>query len=262
MTGRREADLRTRHVPPSAADYRASHAYAGKGLEYDQYYSTDPWQQFLWAREQLILRQVISDHFRGKDVHLLDFACGTGRISSFLENLVNSATGVDLSEPMLEIARQKLRRTRVIVADITSSPILDSERFNFITAFRFFTNAQPTLRKVVMAKLAALLTPDGILVFNNHQNADSLYWSLTSAAYRIRGKAWPESFRLMTRSEAVDLVEGAGLRLLAVKPVGFGHFPKIPLSRTFAQWTEDTAAKYEWLHRYSESMTVVCSAKC
>src|SRR5438552_10625693 len=91
--------------------YVDSHTNPGKGRQYDTVYTTDSWHRFLWAREQRILDQLLEDFFSGVPVDLLDFACGTGRIAGALEEKVRSAVGVDVSEPMLEVARSKLRRT-------------------------------------------------------------------------------------------------------------------------------------------------------
>jgi ubiquinone/menaquinone biosynthesis C-methylase UbiE len=51
------------------------------------------------------LPEIISKHVTGKKA--VDFGCGTGRSSRFLKDLGFKVTGVDISEDMLEIARNK-----------------------------------------------------------------------------------------------------------------------------------------------------------
>ena len=72
--------------------YTESHKYEAKGAEYEAYYQNKAWQRFLWSREQDIILRILDKYFANRDVHLLDFACGTGRITEFLENRVPNQT--------------------------------------------------------------------------------------------------------------------------------------------------------------------------
>ena len=159
--------------PMAVISYRDSHKYAGKGAEYEQYYQTQTWERFLWSREQQVILKIIDKYFADRDINLLDFACGTGRITSFLENRVKTSTGVDVSGSMLTIAEEKLKRTEIIEADITADNVLKPRNFNLITAFRFFLNAEPHLRSQAIKALSKLLADDGYFVFNNHHNLGS-----------------------------------------------------------------------------------------
>ena len=42
--------------------YRDSHTGTGKGQQYDSYYSTDPWQSFMWRREQDCIDDLLDTH--------------------------------------------------------------------------------------------------------------------------------------------------------------------------------------------------------
>ena len=123
----------------TSISYRDSHKYAAKGVEYERHYESQAWDRFLWSREREILLTILKKYFTGRDVHLLDFACGTGRITRFLEDRVKTSTGVDVSSSMLAIAKAKLKRTEIIEADITTENILKLRKFNLITAFRSFS---------------------------------------------------------------------------------------------------------------------------
>ena len=236
--------------------YRESHKHSAKGSEYKQHYETQDWDRFLWSREREILLKILAKYFAGRDTHLLDFACGTGRVTSFLEDHVTTSTGVDVSDSMLSVARQKLKRTEIIEADITVNNILKTRQFNLITAFRFFLNAEPELRSMAIETLADLLTEDSILVFNNHHNLGSPWIKLLHARHRQKN---PEGiFNVMSIKQMKGLVESAGLEIVELYPVGFFHPPKIPVSSHLNRAIDNVASRFKCLSRFSENPIVVC----
>jgi len=237
--------------------YRDSHKYPSKGAEYEAYYETQPWQRFLWSREQEIILRILEKYFAGRDVHLLDFACGTGRLTSFLENRVTTSTGVDVSSSMLAVAGEKLKRTEIIEVDITIDNVLKGRKFNLITAFRFFVNAEPPLRLAAMAALAKLLSEDGYLVFNNHQSYGSPWIKLLYMCHHLKN---PEGiFNVMTIDEMNRLIEEVGMEIVELYPVGFFHPPKISVPQMITNMIENICCKFKWIARLSESPIAVCS---
>ena len=63
----------------------------------------------MWKYEQALIDDLLSSHLANRDVSLLDFACGSGRITQFLETRVSRCTGIDVSKSMLDRARAKLK---------------------------------------------------------------------------------------------------------------------------------------------------------
>jgi SAM-dependent methyltransferase len=237
--------------------YRESHKYEGKGAEYEAYYENKPWQSYLWSREREIILRILEKYFTGRDVHLLDFACGTGRITELLENRVKTSTGIDVSGSMLDIAREKLKRTEIIEADITAENVLKPRKFNLITSFRFFVNAEPELRSAAMKALVELLDEDGCLVFNNHQNSGSPWIKLRNARYR---KNNPDGvLNVMSIEQMKNLAEAAGLKIIEIYPAGFFHPPKVPVSFRLNRAIDRAAGKLNCLNRFSENLIAVCS---
>jgi len=237
--------------------YRDSHKYSTKGAEYEAYYSTQLWEKFLWAREQEIIKQILEKYFTGRDVHLLDFACGTGRITSFLEGFVKTSTGVDVSASMLSIAREKLKRTEIIEADITVDKIFEGRRFNLIIAFRFFVNAEPILRSAAMHALSRLLSEDGYLVFNNHQSYGSPWVKLLYMRHQTKN---PEGvFNVLTIDEMNRLVADVGMEIVELYPAGFFHPPKIAVPRIVTGAIERICCGFKSLAQFSESPIAVCT---
>jgi len=185
--------------------YRDSHEYSSKGAEYEAYYETQPWQRFFWSREKEIILRILKKYFAGREIHLLDFACGTGRIASFLEDRVKTSTGVDVSSSMLTVARDKLKRTEIIETDITVDNVLEGRKFNLITAFRFFLNAEPPLHLAALKALAGLLSDDGYFVFNNHHNYGSPWIKLQYMRHRQKNHEC--IFNVMTIDEMINLLK-------------------------------------------------------
>ncbi len=205
-------------------DYRDSHM--GRGQDYHAIFTESPHTAKLWQMERSALDQAVQRFFPVEPPTHLDFACGTGRILHHLQPLVASSVGVDISASMLEVARKNSPSAQFIVGDLTQDDLLQGQSFDLITAFRFFPNAQPDLRSQVMSKLAELLTPRGIIVFNNHLNADSLYQSLLARTGRDPGHAMP-------MSEVDDLVASSGLQIrqesgFMLVPVPFPYFDRAP----------------------------------
>lgn len=214
------------------ADYRNAHH--GKGSDYHKSFAANVHRSVMWEIEQRILLDLLSAHFREPEqVNMLDFACGSGRVLQLLESHVGSATGVDVTESMLKVAGEVTKRSRLIHSDITRSNELDAERFDLITAFRFFPNAEPSLRTDAMAKLASLLAPGGILIFNNHIRTGSMrHRARLAKAKQGRLKSRKE-LHSMSDDEAAELLARHGLSIIderhtGVLPIIRDKKPKLP----------------------------------
>lgn len=232
--------------------YRDVHKDEGHGERYDGYIE-QPWQRWVWAREQQILLDVLDRYFGDREIHLLDFACGTGRILQFLEEKVETSVGVDVSIAMLDLARRKLKRTQLIEADITTKDTLPGEKYNLITAFRFFLNAEPPLRRQAMHALSSLLADDGILVFNNHGTASSPYIK----ALRLCSKATGRTSNAMSVRDMHELTRAAQLRIVEMHPASLAA-RRIGLPPSMCRFVERAGMKRPSLHRLFDEQVAVC----
>jgi SAM-dependent methyltransferase len=189
-------------------------SHKGKGRDYHQTFAPDvnPHRAMVWRLEQRTLDRIFRDHLSPGKVSHLDFACGTGRVLGHFLGRVSS-TGVDVAPSMMEVARGVAPSAELIEADLTQRDVLGDRRFDLITAFRFFPNAEPELREAVMKVLARHLAPRGVLVFNNHKNRNSLPGRIS----RFLGRAEPAPS--MIHAEVRELVEKAGLRILEALPL-------------------------------------------
>jgi SAM-dependent methyltransferase len=187
-------------------------------------YAPGTYADLLWQIEQDQLRAIVSELRSVKPrIEALDFASGTGRITALIEDLTDAATGIEISPAMCDIAARKVKRAKIICADILAANAPVEEKYDLITAFRFFLNADPSLRPVAMKALAARLRDkQSLLVFNNHGNLWShklMMWPY----YQIRriGKGRTATGNYLTTAQVQPLLEAAGLRLDRVLPSGF-----------------------------------------
>ena len=235
--------------------YRDSHTEEGKGTAYDEHYRTESWRKILWNQEQLVLSSILDIYFKNHVINLLDFACGTGRITSFLENRVETSTAVDVSKTMLDEAKKKLKRTKIIQADLTKNNVLEDRKFNLITAFRFFLNAEPGLRTETLQMLVSLLSKDGYIVFNNHRNKTSpLVWPKYFYHNNIRKR----NVQFMSYSEIKEMTGQAGIEIIRIYPVGLLSLPRIKLPEKLSRNIDNMAMKFRFSGIFSESPVVVC----
>jgi len=243
---------------PKAESYVNSHTTPGRGLAYDDYYASDPEVQYLWAQERRVLTQMLGDFYANRPVHLLDFACGTGRITSFLEDWVESSCGVDVSESMLMEARKKLARTALLKVNLLEECPFARKSFNLITAFRFFLNAEPGLRRAALNALAPLLAEDGCFVFNIHRNRYSFHHWLTGFYCRVR-HCPPE--RTLSIGECDRLLAQVGWEICRVYSVGLLHIPKLRFSDGARERGDQLGLRWKALGRFSDSPIIVARKK-
>jgi SAM-dependent methyltransferase len=150
--------------------YRSSHSTPGYGHRYSSNYAVGYYAGVFREIETPILKEIFATLGEGR-ASLLDFACGTGRITRLSVSYFDRVVGVDVSEEMLEIARSEGGPTYVC-RDITRLPL--GERFSVVTAFRFFLNAEHALRAEALAAIKQHLAPNGRLVCNIHMNSQSI----------------------------------------------------------------------------------------
>jgi len=194
--------------------YRNNFTKSSKPLEYEQQYAKNSYGEIVWSIEKKQLIDFVADFRRGQSrIDYLDFASGTGRIIAALEDHVDSAVGIEISPAMAQLAENKLRRARIICRDITSPDEPVEGKYDLITAFRFFLNAEPALKRAAMDSLAKRLKDrSSRLIFNNHGNLWShklLMWPYH--AMRRAGKGYIERGNYMTLKQARQLAKESGL---------------------------------------------------
>lgn len=164
-------------------DYRTSHASLGYGKIYQQTYQSGYYAAQWEHIEKPLLRRIFQRLHLAGNRRYLDFACGTGRILKVGEEVFEEATGVDISTDMAQHARHTCSRATIHAPhDVTQSPL--QQTFDVISAFRFFLNAEPDLRREVLTAMWEMQKPGGYIVCNSHVNSTSIL----GLTYRLRNR--------------------------------------------------------------------------
>lgn len=131
------------------------------------------------------LPEIIHRHSRGNKA--LDFGCGTGRSSRFLEQLDFDTTGIDISPRMLANARQLNPEGDYLqVEDGETFPFADSIFDLVLSTFTFDNVSTAEKKTFLFSELHRILKPDGRLI--NLVSTPEIYtheWaSFTTQAFR------------------------------------------------------------------------------
>lgn len=230
-------------------------------------YRANSYASCIWQIQQSVLQDILTS-FRlraNRPVKLLDFACGTGRITKFVEKFADVVVGIDISPEMVEVARTKGIKAEFIVGDILSGCKLMHLPYDVITSFRFLLNADVDIRKRVLLQLRqVIMESDGLLIVNVHGNSRSIRHPV------IVWKRWCQDkgktrnkqdvmLNEMSPSEAKHLLAETGFEV--VEQIGFGIMPSVlyrtPLRRT-ALAIDRFAATRGWLKSWSIDLMFVC----
>jgi len=181
-------------------------------IQYDEMYRhATTYDAIIWDLEKSILDYVIEKYVpNSHNLTYLDFACGTGRILSYLEKRFQRAFGIDVSPYMASLAQQKTTYAEIIVGDIIEEPSLIPGPFDVITAFRFFLNAEDTLRVRVLMALKKRMHVGSILILNNHGSG----WSLRSLSIRLQRKLGKNGVCEILRRQFENMLEQCGFSIL------------------------------------------------
>ena len=141
-------------------------AYGAIAYAYDQALG----ERFFRSVRRL-LNRVLTAHPTGDRTHL-DVACGTGLAMRYFEQHGYESVGVDLSLPMLQLARRRARR--VIAADMRALPL--RRTFARITCLYDSLNHLPELEPA-FAAVSSALADGGLFLFDvNHPDVYPEIW--------------------------------------------------------------------------------------
>jgi SAM-dependent methyltransferase len=190
-------------------------------------YGAGSYSSCMWELQRPVLAETLKNH-QAQVLHpltLLDFACGTGRVTSYLESFVETVDGIDISREMVAVARKKCAKARLQVGDILAQSDLLQKKYDVITAFRFLLNVEPEIRRQALCRLREVICePDGLLVANMHGNSRSLrHPAIVWRRWRERSQQTGEMLNEMSPGETRRQLRECGFQV--VRQFGFGILP-------------------------------------
>lgn len=237
--------------------YRDSHKAKNYGTKYKELFKNDSFDARIWILEKLILKKIYQNFIIHKIENYLDFACGTGRLLEFFEHRAKNSYGIDVSQEMLKEAEKKYRNTKFFNVDLVKNQkVFGDQKFNVVSAFRFFLNAEKPLRDEILKILDNLLVDDGILILNNHGNKYSL--RIFSLLINII-LTFKRNFNSLSISEIREILEQNNFEIINVFGLGFQpiFFAKI-LPRKIWYVVENFLMNIKFLNKFGIHLIIVC----
>ncbi len=194
--------------------------------------------RLIYELEKQVLQKLF-EQIRSAQKSVMDFACGTGRWTRVLEGNFKETLAVDVSAQMVAAAREKCSKAEFIVTDITSDNVdsrLCHRKFDVVTAFRFYKNAEEPLRRTVTEAIPKYLKDDGLFIFDLHLNTFSFMGILAVAIrslklYRPLGLTnltvrtiSLHAIRKLFKNSPLDIIDYYGMGLLP----GRSNFTVLP----------------------------------
>ncbi len=100
---------------------------------------------------------------------LLDFGCGTGRLTIPFSSFAEQVVGVDVSEEMLSLARKnslQFKRTNIDFLSLHELLEEEKEGFDLIFSFIVFQHIEKKRGEEILQRLLGLLNPNGLIIIH------------------------------------------------------------------------------------------------
>jgi ubiquinone/menaquinone biosynthesis C-methylase UbiE len=196
---------------------------SGYDLIADKFSAT---RAFMWRDLRFV-----KDYVKPGD-KVLDFGCGNGRLAGFLENGYKEFVGVDISEELINIAKQKYSNEKnrfvKLSSDFSELPFKDNH-FDVvfsIAVFHHFPSEEYSLR--IAKELHRVLKPGGkivVTVWNLWQKRfsrlslkkDRSDWGGLYIPFKAGDKVFERYHHPFKIEELKSLFEEAGFRTLVTK---------------------------------------------
>jgi ubiquinone/menaquinone biosynthesis C-methylase UbiE len=146
---------------------------------------------------------------------VLDLGCGTGALARRLAAAGYEVTGVDPSEGMLAVMRERSPEIRAVQASGTQLPF-EPDSFDIVLSVATFHHiAEPDAVRATLAEMTRVSRPRGRILIWDH-NPDNPYWSRLMA--RVPQDTGEE--RLIGAEELVQGLIAARAQVLSVDQLG------------------------------------------
>ncbi len=185
------------------------------------------------------LPDIIGKHVTGK--RALDFGCGAGRSTRFIERLGFTATGVDISASMLALAREINPAGDYRLVDEKGLRSFSSASFDLIQSAFTFDNIPTREQKFgILREIARMLAPNGRFI--NLVSAPEIYW-YEWASFTTRD--FPEN----RTAKCGEIVKIINTDIADSRPVDDVIWPDSDYRALYAEVGLEVEAKYNPLAR-------------
>ena len=130
--------------------------YNNLAQTYDDNRFNNSYGQFIHQQENNILHHYLNHYETAIN---LDLACGTGRFLKYADY------GIDISENMVDIAKQKYPHKNISVEDAESLPFQNAY-FNNVIALHLFMHLNLDVQKHILAQVHRVLKKGGYFIFD------------------------------------------------------------------------------------------------
>lgn len=175
--------------------------------------------------------------------NILDVATGTGQMLPVLSSFAVRVVASDLTPAMLLEAKRNCagdERIFYAVGDAMRLPYADGA-FDIVASSRFLHLFEPATQRLLVAEMARVLRPGGILVVDFYGLDARRIFSVPVLIYRTLLRKRPENDYRVTIREALEMIGAAGLRVERVD--GLGNFLlvlllwlRLPVLCSLAAW--------------------------
>ena len=104
--------------------------------------------------------------FATKENRILDIGCGNGRLYQLFDDLSTRFTGIDISETLINIAKEKYSEATFIVGDMRKLPFEDGS-FDIAYSIAAVHHLPPEGQQEVLQEVSRVLVPGGLFVMTN-----------------------------------------------------------------------------------------------
>ncbi|WP_442874914.1 class I SAM-dependent DNA methyltransferase [Actinoplanes sp. NBC_00393] len=236
--------------------YRQAFSSHDAAAAYAKRYTNSTYDNLLWDIEREQLRELIRSHCAESSRHrALDFATGTGRVLPVISEFFPSVVGVDVAQPMLDIAKASCPTATLHQADLSTGALLPEAPFQLVTAFRFLFNAEEELRASALRGIRANLADEGsVLIINNHGSTPSIR-SVSHAAWTMVRPFLKLNHNRLSHRAVMRLLKDSGFEIVEWRSTGLAGeklwrlLPSAIVARVERKASRSRAMKWVLLNR-------------
>ncbi|BEP12198.1 class I SAM-dependent methyltransferase [Acidothermaceae bacterium B102] len=174
------------------------------------------WADYAEGHNEPLFVRVLDVAHVGEGTRLLDVGCGAGRVLRLASDRGALVTGLDVSQPLLDVARERVPDARLLLAEMDVLPF-DEGSFDTVVGVNAFQFAADPM--VALAEAGRVLAPGGRLVaslFAGPERSEStaIHQALSALVPPSTGAPTHTPYLLSEPGNLEAAVQAAGLELL------------------------------------------------